>query len=159
MSYTPVVEPATPSEIYRYFLEAAALARTHRMAVMLRLTTHVCHAKEMVSFSGWTPAPAGKQDDRPIFDGSGGAYIPIGPMVARMKKRALERLQPLPARSSTGLSITATGITESSPRVCRSFPSSTRYPEPAENRTFSNSGWSTPLTGRRSRASWKRIAR
>ncbi|HSW39159.1 MAG TPA: indolepyruvate ferredoxin oxidoreductase, partial [Acidobacteriota bacterium] len=93
MSYTPVLEPATPTEVYGYFLEAAALARAHHMAVMLRLTTHVCHAKEMVSFAGWTPNPAGEQNAGPIFDGSGGKYIPIGPMVARMKKRALGRLE------------------------------------------------------------------
>jgi indolepyruvate ferredoxin oxidoreductase alpha subunit len=89
MSYTPVLEPASPSEAYVFLLKAVSMARKHRMAVMLRLTTHVCHAKEMVSFGGWSN-PA--RDDTPRFDGSGGSHIPIGAMVARMKKRAIERL-------------------------------------------------------------------
>ena len=89
MSYTPVLEPASPSEAYLFLLEAVSLARRHRMAVMLRLTTHVCHAKEMVSFKGWeAPTP----DDTPGFSGEGGVYIPIGAMVATMKRRALNRL-------------------------------------------------------------------
>lgn len=89
MSYTPVFEPATPAEVYSFFLSAASLARRMRMAVILRLTTHVCHAKERVSFAGWSPVP---HDDTPVFNGEGGRYIPIGPMVAKMKTRALERL-------------------------------------------------------------------
>lgn len=89
MSYTPVLEPATPSEVYSFFLEASALASRLGMAVILRLTTHVCHGKERVSFQGWNPAPV---DDTPVFDGAGGRYIPIGPRVAEMKERALGRL-------------------------------------------------------------------
>ena len=90
MSYTPVFEPGSPSEVYSFFLEASAMAKKHRMAVLLRLTTHVCHGKERVSFSSWShPEP----DDTPVFKGDGGEYIPIGPNVARMKKRALERLE------------------------------------------------------------------
>jgi len=90
MSYTPLLEPATPSEAYAFLLKAVSMAGMHRMAVMLRLTTHVCHAKEMVSFGGWSNPP---RDDTPLFDGSGGSHIPIGAMVARMKKRAIERLK------------------------------------------------------------------
>jgi indolepyruvate ferredoxin oxidoreductase alpha subunit len=90
MSYTPVLEPATPSEAYAFLLAAVSMARKNRMAVILRLTTHVCHAKEMVSFGGWSNPP---RDDTPLFDGSGGSHIPIGAMVAQMKKRAIERLK------------------------------------------------------------------
>lgn len=90
MSYTPVLEPGSPAEAYKFFLEAASMAKRFRMAVLLRLTTHVCHGKERVSFAGWDNLPA---DDTPIFQGEGGEYIPIGPMVAKMKKRALERLK------------------------------------------------------------------
>jgi len=89
MSYTPVLEPATPTEVYSFFLAAASLAERLRMAVILRLTTHVCHSKERVSFSSRSSTPP---DDTPVFNGEAGAYIPIGPMVARMKSRALERL-------------------------------------------------------------------
>lgn len=90
MSYTPLLEPATPSEAYAFLLGAVSIARKHRMAVILRMTTHVCHAKEMVSFGGWTNP---SRDDAPGFDGSGGSHIPIGGMVARMKRRAIERLK------------------------------------------------------------------
>lgn len=90
MSYTPLLEPASPSEAYAFLLAAVSMARKHRMAVMLRLTTHVCHAKEMVAFGARVTPPA---DDTAGFDGSGGSHIPIGAMVARMKKRAIERLK------------------------------------------------------------------
>lgn len=90
MSYTPVLEPASPSEAYTYFLQAVSMASEHRMAVMLRLTTHVCHAKEMVAFAGWSPS---EPDDTPRFEGREGSHIPIGAQVARMKKRALERIE------------------------------------------------------------------
>lgn len=94
MSYTPVLEPSSPSEVYSYLLEAVSMARSQGMAVMLRLTTHVCHASERVQFGGWTaPVP----DDTPVFNGEGGVYVPIGPMVARMKRRALERLRAVPS--------------------------------------------------------------
>ena len=89
MSYTPVFEPGSATEVYQYFLAAASIARKLRMAVLLRLTTHVCHGKEMVSFGALDKTSF---DDTPLFNGAGGKYIPIGPMVAVMKKRALERL-------------------------------------------------------------------
>ena len=89
MSYTPVLEPASPSEVHGYFLKAVETARNLGMAVMLRLTTHVCHAKEMVSFPGRVGV---REEPTPGFRGEGGSHIPIGPMVARMKRRALDRL-------------------------------------------------------------------
>lgn len=92
LSYTPVLEPGSPSEVYSFFLEAASLARRHRMAVILRLTTHVCHCREKVSFAGWNGS---LPEESSVFHGEGGEYIPIGPMVATMKKRALERLAEL----------------------------------------------------------------
>ncbi|MBF0469294.1 MAG: indolepyruvate ferredoxin oxidoreductase, partial [Desulfamplus sp.] len=53
MSYTPVLEPASPAEAYTYYKEAARLSCDKQMPVILRLTTHVCHAKEKVRFSEW----------------------------------------------------------------------------------------------------------
>ena len=50
MSFMPMFEPATPSETYRMFLAAAILAQRERMPVLLRMTTHVCHAREVVDF-------------------------------------------------------------------------------------------------------------
>jgi indolepyruvate ferredoxin oxidoreductase alpha subunit len=90
MSYTPVFEPADPTEVYTYYKAAAELSRQRHMPVMLRLTTHVCHAKQSVAFDGYTPAT---RDDTPRFDVRNGPYIPIAGLVAPMKERALQNLE------------------------------------------------------------------
>jgi indolepyruvate ferredoxin oxidoreductase alpha subunit len=89
MSYTPLLEPASPAEVYLYYKEAAAMARAMGKAVILRLTTHVCHAKEKVAFAGWTPAVP---DDTPRFDAANGPYIPIAAAVFPKKRKALADL-------------------------------------------------------------------
>ena len=90
MSYTPVLEPADPTEVYRFYLEAARLSRQHGMPVILRLTTHVCHAKEKVSFDKWQPdAP----DNTPRFDPANGPYIPITTLAIEKKHTTLARLE------------------------------------------------------------------
>ena len=90
LAYTPVIEPASPTEVYHYYLAAAELSRRMAMPVIVRMTTHVCHAKEKVAFDGWYPqAP----DDTPRFDAANGPYIPIAAeAVFPMKRRALARL-------------------------------------------------------------------
>src|SRR6056297_2671181 len=45
MVYAPVFEPGNPQEAYDMYLEAASLSKEMQMPVILRLTTHVCHAK------------------------------------------------------------------------------------------------------------------
>ena len=90
MSYTPVFEPANPREVYSFYKSAAQLSRQLHMPVILRLTTHVCHAKEAVAFDAYTPATF---DDTPRFDVRNGPYIPIADLVAPMKERALENLE------------------------------------------------------------------
>ncbi len=87
LSYTPMLEPADPTEVYQYYLEAARLSREKRMPVIVRLTTHVCHQKEKVEFSSWKPA---KPDRSPRFDVENGPYIPITSLVFPQKQRALE---------------------------------------------------------------------
>jgi indolepyruvate ferredoxin oxidoreductase, alpha subunit len=89
LSYTPVLEPADPAEVYTFYKAAAALSRSRAMPVILRLTTHVCHAKARVAFDGWQPGPA---DDTPRFDAANGPYIPIASAVFPMKRKALARL-------------------------------------------------------------------
>ena len=89
LSYTPVLEPADPGEVYAFYKEAATLSRAQQMPVVLRLTTHVCHAKAKVAFGGWRPSPA---DDTPRFDRANGPYIPIASAVFPMKRKALQRL-------------------------------------------------------------------
>ncbi len=90
MSYTPVFEPANPGEVYTFYKAAAELSRQYHMPVILRLTTHVCHAKESVAFDGYSPQSF---DDTPRFDVRNGPYIPIADLVAPMKERALQNLE------------------------------------------------------------------
>ena len=89
LSYTPVFEPASPQEVYTFYKEAAKLSKEKGMPIILRLTTHVCHAKEKVEFKGWTPRAL---DKTPRFDAHNGPYIPIAADVFPMKRRALRRL-------------------------------------------------------------------
>jgi indolepyruvate ferredoxin oxidoreductase alpha subunit len=90
LSYTPVLEPADPAEVYHYYLEAARLSQRLHMPVILRLTTHVCHAKQKVSFGAWNPQP---NDDSPRFDPANGPYIPLTSMALEQKRKALNRLE------------------------------------------------------------------
>lgn len=89
LSYTPVLEPANPGEVYLFYKEAAALSSLHHMPVILRLTTHVCHAKEKVAFEG---LPDIRFDDTPGFDVRNGPYIPLTTEVFAKKRRALQNL-------------------------------------------------------------------
>ena len=88
MAYLPVFEPASPAEVYVMYRAAAALALERRAPVILRLTTHVCHARETVKF-GDLPA---RHDWTPRFDVKNGPYVPITTSVFPLKKKALEKL-------------------------------------------------------------------
>ncbi len=91
MCYTPVFEPGNPTEVYSFYKSAAKLSQEKQMPVILRLTTHVCHAKEKVAFEGWTPQ---EPDLTPRFDPANGPYIPIAAdLVHPMKRRALDNLE------------------------------------------------------------------
>jgi len=90
MCYTPVFEPATPAEAYSFYLEAARLSVAKQMPVILRLTTHVCHAKSKVHFNAWQPAVL---DRTPRFDPQNGPYVPLAADVHPMKRKALGRLE------------------------------------------------------------------
>ena len=89
LCYTPVLEPGSPSEAYRFYKTAARIAQQEAMPVILRLTTHVCHAKERVAFDRWDNA---EWDTHPRFDPANGPYIPIAAAVFPLKRRALARL-------------------------------------------------------------------
>jgi len=89
MSYIPMFEPATPQEAYEMFLEAARLSREHRRPIFLRLTTHVCHAKEVVRFGARSTVPP---DWTSRFDPANGPYVPITETVFPMKRRTFEKL-------------------------------------------------------------------
>jgi indolepyruvate ferredoxin oxidoreductase, alpha subunit len=90
LCYTPIFEPSDPSEVYHFYKAAARLSREKHMPVIVRLTTHVCHAKERIAFDGWTPQVP---DDTPRFDVRNGPYIPIAELVFPMKARALRNLE------------------------------------------------------------------
>lgn len=94
LSYTPVLEPANPAEVYLFYKEAVALSRRLHMPVVLRLTTHVCHAKEKVSFEGLTDIGF---DDTPGFDVRNGPYIPLTTEALAKKRRALQNLDAVSA--------------------------------------------------------------
>ncbi len=89
LGYVPVFEPADPDEVYHFYLAAAQLSRTKHMPVILRLTTHVCHAKSRVAFNAWSAPPL---DPTPRFDVHNGPYIPITDLTVPMKRRALANL-------------------------------------------------------------------
>ncbi len=90
MCYTPVFEPAGPAEVYHFYKAAADLSRQKHMPVIVRLTTHVCHAKERVAFAG---RPSETRDDTPRFDVANGPYIPLTELTFPMKARALRNLE------------------------------------------------------------------
>lgn len=89
MSYMPLLEPASAQEAYGMFKTAARLAARHRTAVILRMTTHVCHAKEKVDFEA---LPPDSPDPAWGFDPERENYIPLAATVFPLKRRALERL-------------------------------------------------------------------
>jgi indolepyruvate ferredoxin oxidoreductase alpha subunit len=60
-----------------------------QLPVILRLTTHVCHAKEKIAFPARTPFVP---DNTPRFDRKNGPYIPIASLIFPMKTRALMNL-------------------------------------------------------------------
>lgn len=90
LAYLPLFEPATAAETHAMFKEAAALARARKMAVILRLTTHVCHAKEKIAFTPYSGAPA---SGPPAFAVANGPYVPIAAAVFPMKRKALQKLE------------------------------------------------------------------
>lgn len=90
MSYTPIFEPANPTEVYHFYKEAARLSQRLQMPVILRLTTHVCHAKEKVNFSAWQPQ---EHDRTARFAVKNGPYMPLTSLVLPLKRRALEKLE------------------------------------------------------------------
>ncbi|MBU1239831.1 indolepyruvate ferredoxin oxidoreductase, partial [Myxococcota bacterium] len=90
LAYTPVLEPATPQEVYEMYLQAVKLTTQLQMPVILRLTTHVCHARGRVVFGEYTPDSSPRD---PAFDPQGFEYLPITKLVYPMKRRAMENLQ------------------------------------------------------------------
>ncbi len=89
MAYCPVFEPGDPQEVYEMYREAARISKKMRMPVILRLSTHICHAKAKVSFGPYTPREV---DSTARFDPDNGPYIPLTEKAIALKQRALEKL-------------------------------------------------------------------
>ncbi|MBU1411210.1 4Fe-4S binding protein [Myxococcota bacterium] len=120
LCYTPIWEPMDPQEVHDMYLEAAAWSQKMRMPVILRLSTHVCHAKMRVRSDAYTPQPL---DPTPRFDAAAGPYLPITKLVAPLKRRALEKLaktreqaestpftRVIPGAPGTGLGVITAGL-------------------------------------------------
>jgi len=90
LSYMPVFEPSNPQEVYEYYKEAAKLSQEREMPVILRLSTHVCHAKQKVNFSSYQKQ---EFDKKPRFSSENENYVPITSKVFPMKRRALKRIE------------------------------------------------------------------
>ncbi len=89
MSYIPVFEPDSPSEAYAMFKEAAKLSQENRMPVILRLSTHICHAKERIDFESYQKNTLAYKTE---FNPDNGPYIPITSLVFPLKRKALQKL-------------------------------------------------------------------
>ncbi len=91
LSYIPIFEPQDPREAYAMFKEAVRISREKHMPVVLRLTTHVCHAKQIIDFSGLKIT---EPNNEPGFSPEKfGPYIPLTASVFELKKIALQRLK------------------------------------------------------------------
>jgi len=91
MSYMPVLEPCNPQESYEFFLKAVKLSKQLNSPVILRMTTHVCHAKEKVFFGEYKKkAISSNPEFSPEIYGN---YIPITSKVFPLKKKALKKLE------------------------------------------------------------------
>ncbi|MCC7477251.1 indolepyruvate ferredoxin oxidoreductase [bacterium] len=89
-AYSPMFEPGTPAEAYRMFKAAAALSQKYKILVTLRMTTHVCHAREVIRFDAlpqhdydWTP-----RYNPPHYL----AYWPITSNVFPLKRKTFAKL-------------------------------------------------------------------
>ena len=88
MSRVTVFEPASPSEAYEYYKYAAALAAKEQTVVVLRLTTHVCHAREKIKFDKYQKTASYKTD----FNKKNGPYIPLTTLALDMKRESIKKL-------------------------------------------------------------------
>ncbi len=89
MSRVTVLEPSSPKEAYEYYKHAAALAIKEQTVVVVRLTTHVCHARQKIKFSAYeNPAPS-----RTNFSRANGPYIALTVMALDMKRKSIQKLK------------------------------------------------------------------
>lgn len=88
MAHMPLLEPSSPTETYRMYLEAARLSKVLERPVLLRTTTHTAHAREQIDFG---PADLSPPDWTSKFSLENGPYWPIAAAVFPLKRRMLEK--------------------------------------------------------------------
>lgn len=87
----PMLEPSDSQEAYDFLLAAMSLSERHKMPVMLRMTTRVCHSKTMVERRGGFPAARAPRFERDI---AGRVMVPGYARPAHKKLRArLDEIQ------------------------------------------------------------------
>ena len=89
MARLTVFEPASPKEAYIYYKHAAEFAKKEQTAAVLRLTTHVCHAREKIGFDKFNPPPLFRNE----FNPDNGPYIPLTSRALEMKGEAIRKLK------------------------------------------------------------------
>lgn len=88
MAHMPLLEPSSPTESYKMYLEAARLSKTLQRPVLIRTTTHTAHAREQIDFGPADPTPP---DWSSKFRLENGPYWPIAGAVFPLKQRMLEK--------------------------------------------------------------------
>jgi len=89
MSRVTVLEPASPKEAYEYYKYAATLAAKEQTVVVLRLTTHVCHARQKIKFGSYEKFLPPRTD----FNRDNGPYIALTVMALDMKRKSIQKLK------------------------------------------------------------------
>jgi indolepyruvate ferredoxin oxidoreductase alpha subunit len=146
----PMLEPSDSQEAYDFLLAAMSLSERHKMPVMLRMTTRVCHSKTLVERRGGFPAARPPSFERDI---AGRVMVPGYARPAHKKLRArLDEIQQENEKSPLNLwkkgdpklGIVTHGITwehvqEAAP-AASAFRVGTIYPLPLEQlRAFARS--------------------
>ena len=88
MSRVAVFEPACPEEAYEYYKHAAAFAVKEQTIVVLRMTTHVCHARAKIKFDKYEKPSSPRID----FHKDNGPYIPLTALALDMKLESIKKL-------------------------------------------------------------------
>lgn len=50
MSYIPMLEPSSVKEAYKMFKNAVKISKKYKMPIILRITTHIAHSRQLVEF-------------------------------------------------------------------------------------------------------------
>ncbi|MFW6270720.1 MAG: thiamine pyrophosphate-dependent enzyme [Bacillota bacterium] len=90
LAYIPVLEPSTPQEVYEMYKKSVEISQDKKMPVILRMSTHVCHAKEKIEFSNWVKKDFNRKPD---FSNKEYNYVPITSKVFPMKRNGLKKIK------------------------------------------------------------------